>query len=74
MMNVAGAVNAELLLVLAHLLTPSEVLNEFQNSEKGFNIDSICTLLLFAAKSFVISLKFQENSLVFTLSFSLLPL
>lgn len=70
MMNAAGAVNA----VLPHLLTPSEVLNEFQNSENGFSIDAICTLLLFAAKSFVISLKFQENILVFSLFFLPSPL
>lgn len=73
MMNVAGAVHAELLLVL-HLLTASKVLNEFQNSENGFNTDAVCILQLFSAKSFVISLKSQESSLVFTLSFFLLPL
>lgn len=49
--NVAGTVNAELLLVLLHLLTPSEVFNLFQKSENGFNIDAICALQLFAAKS-----------------------
>lgn len=54
MANVAGAVHAELLLVLPHLLTPSEVLNEFQKSENGFNIDAVCPLQLFAAKSLLL--------------------
>lgn len=65
MTNVAGAVNAELLFVLPHLLTPSEVLSEFQKSENGFKT---CTLQLFAAK-FVISLKFQEKFNVHSLFF-----
>lgn len=51
MANEAGAVNAEFLLLPPHLLTPSEVLNEFQKSENGFNIDVICILQLFPAKS-----------------------
>lgn len=43
----AGTVNAELLFVLPYLLTPSEVLSEFQKSENGFKT---CTLQLFASK------------------------
>lgn len=38
-------------------ITP-EVLNEFQKSENGCNIDSVCTVQLFAAE-FIIPLKFQ---------------
>lgn len=72
MVNVVGTVNAELLFVPPCLITP-EVLNEFQKSENGCDIDSICTVQLFAGE-FIIPLKFQENGLMFTPSFSLLPL
>lgn len=51
MANGAGTVNAELLLVLSSLLVHSDVLNEFQKSENGFNIDAICTLLFASAKT-----------------------
>jgi len=44
MVDVASDVNTEFLLVLPHLLTPSEVLNKFQKSENGCNIDTVCTL------------------------------
>lgn len=65
-----GTVNEELLFFRC-LLTP-EVLNAFQKSENGSNIVSICTIQLLAAK-FIISLKFQENGLMFTPLFFLLP-
>lgn len=73
MMNVAGAVNAELLLVLPHLLTPSKVSNEFQNSENGFDSDAICTLQLFAAKSFVIKVSRKQLG-IYSLFFPPSPL